>query len=91
MVKTEYLQEMSIRMAGTIAEYFLQHKVSVELVSNGIDCMTGACERVEAGMSMEHGETIDNADGRYRDTADGRADNVCDYFSLLQRRSAFEA
>ena len=59
MVKTEYLQEMSIRMAGTIAEYFLQHKVSVELVSNGIDCMTGACERVEAGMSMEHGETID--------------------------------
>ena len=31
------------------------------------------------------------ADDSYRDTADGRADNVCDYFSLLQRRSAFEA
>ena len=69
MVKTEYLQEMSIRMAGTIAEYFLQHKVSVELVSNGIDCMTGACERVEAGMSMEHGETIDKYLARIKENA----------------------
>ena len=69
MVKTEYLQEMSIRMAGTIAEYFLQHKVSAELVSNGIDCMTGACERVEAGMSMEHGETIDKYLARIKENA----------------------
>ena len=31
--------------------------------------MTGACERVEAGMSMEHGETIDKYLARIKENA----------------------
>lgn len=69
MGKTENLQEMSIRMAGTVAEYFLKNKVSVEILSNGIDQTTGDCERVEAGMSMEHGVTIDKYLARIMENA----------------------
>lgn len=69
MVKTEYLQEMSIRMAGTIADYFLKHKVSVEIASNGIDRLTGTCEQVSAGMSLEHGISIDKYLARITENA----------------------
>lgn len=59
MVRTEYLREMSIRIAGTAAEFFLKRQVPVAIISNGMDVLTHACERVEAGVSPEHMSTID--------------------------------
>lgn len=69
MVKTGYLQEMCIQMAGTIAAYFLEHKVAVEIASNGVDQVTGTCEKLEAGMSKEHGVSIDKYLARIKENA----------------------
>ncbi len=69
MVKTDYMQELCIRMAGTAADVFLHEHISVDLASNGVDVLTGQCECVEAGMSLAHGETIDKYLARISENA----------------------
>lgn len=69
MGKPEYLQELGIRMAGTVADYFLRHKIAVEICSNGLDCVTGTCERVASGMTISHGVTIDKYLARIKGNA----------------------
>lgn len=59
MMRTEYLQEMSIRMAGTVADFFVRHKIPVSISSNGMDVQTKQCEKVDFGCSLSHGQTVD--------------------------------
>ena len=59
MIKPEYLQEMSIELASSVADMLLRLKISTAICSNGEDILSGNCEKLEAGASMEHRLSVD--------------------------------
>lgn len=69
MLKVEYMQETSIRLASSIARYFLDAHIPVMLASNGTDKITGETGAVEAGAALEHMISVDKYLARIRDNA----------------------
>lgn len=59
LVKTAYLQELSIELASSVAQMLLKQKIETAICSNGEDILTGKCEKLEAGASMEHALSVD--------------------------------
>lgn len=59
MIRQEYIRELSIRIAGSVAEYFISHHVPVALETNGRDVVAGNSEKVPFGASDIHMLNID--------------------------------
>ena len=59
MVRSEYITELSIELASSIAAEFLDNGISVGLVSNGLDMNKQPLGELSAGTTMEHMVTID--------------------------------
>lgn len=59
MVSSEYITELSIELASSIAAEFLDNGISVGLASNGLDMNKQLLGELSAGTTMEHMVTID--------------------------------
>ena len=59
MIGSEYLTELSIELASSIAAEFLDSGISVGLISNGLDVNKEPLGKLAAGTTMEHMVTID--------------------------------
>ncbi len=59
MIRPDYLQEMSIELASSVADALLRQKIATAICSNGEDILSGHCEKLEAGASMEHRLSVD--------------------------------
>lgn len=59
MIRSDYITELSIELASSIAMEFLDNRVSVGLVSNGLDNKKQPLGVVESGTAVEHMLTID--------------------------------
>lgn len=69
MFKVSYLQEISIELASSAAEYFLREHIPVIMESNGTDMITGELGMVEAGASLDHMISIDKYLARLKENA----------------------
>lgn len=69
MFKVSYLQEVSIALASSAAEYFLRQHIPVIMESNGTDMITGEPGMVEAGASLNHMISIDKYLARLKENA----------------------
>lgn len=59
MARSEYITELSIELASSIAAEFLDNKISVGLVSNGLDINKEPLGKLSPGTTMEHMVSID--------------------------------
>ena len=59
MIKAEYLDEVSISLASTVCNYFLNKNLNVAVTSNGLDVVTKNTGTVELGSSIKHMMSID--------------------------------
>lgn len=59
IIKTEYLQEIAIELASSMAQYFIAKNVPVGIESNANDIVTGKVNSVKCGSSANHMITID--------------------------------
>ncbi|MBQ9609547.1 MAG: DUF58 domain-containing protein [Lachnospiraceae bacterium] len=59
MIKTGYIDEVSIELASSAAYYFLNHNLPVALRSNGMDLITKNLCEADFGTSSNHMITID--------------------------------
>lgn len=59
MIKGDYITELCIELASSIAMQFLSNRVSVGLVSNGLDEKKQLLGSLSSGTTMEHMVTID--------------------------------
>ena len=59
MIKGDYITELSIELASSIAMQFLSNRVSVGLASNGLDGNKQPLGSLNSGTTMEHMVTID--------------------------------
>ncbi len=59
MIKSDYITELSIELASSIAQLFIEKGVSVALQSNGLDGKNQPLGYVRGGTTREHLITID--------------------------------
>ena len=59
MIKSEFIDEVSISLASTICRYFLDKDLNVAIASNGTDIVTKNVGEVESGSSLKHMLSID--------------------------------
>ena len=59
MIKSEFIDEVSISLASTICRYFLDKDLNVAIASNGTDIVTKNVVEVESGSSLKHMLSID--------------------------------
>lgn len=83
MLKVGHIQEVSIELASSIANYFLKDHIPVMLLSNGIDQITGEVGAVETGAALEHMVSIDKYLARIIDNA-----GLDTFMELLNREIA---
>ncbi len=59
MLRTEYMEELSISVASTVAAGFLEKSIPVKVMSNGKDILTKETGEVDFGAAAEHALTVD--------------------------------
>lgn len=59
MIKAEYMDEVSIRLASSACRFFLMRNLEVSVTSNGTDIITNDIGEVEYGSSLNHMISID--------------------------------
>ena len=59
MIRSDYMTELSIELASSIAMEFLNNRISVGLVSNALDTKKEPLGELSSGTTMEHMLTID--------------------------------
>ncbi len=59
MIKSEYIRELCISLASSLASDFLDNQVSVGLMSNGLDKKMEELGELNGGTTLEHMITID--------------------------------
>lgn len=70
MIKADYMSELCIELASSIAEYYIHKGVSVGLTSNGLDKKKQPLGALSSGTTMEHMITID----KYLASIDGNSE-----------------
>lgn len=83
MIKSEYLQETGIELASTLAAKFLSSRIPVMVESNGVDFITGDCQSVDAGSSLNHMASID----KYLARINGNG-GIEHFFNIIDREIA---
>ncbi|MBQ9232805.1 MAG: DUF58 domain-containing protein [Lachnospiraceae bacterium] len=69
MIKTEYIDEVSISLASTACEFFLKKNLNVSIASNGTDIVTKRTGEISDGSSLKHMLSID----KYLSRMDGKS------------------
>ncbi len=59
MIRSDYITELAIELASSIAMEFLNNRISVGLVSNALDVKKSPLGELSSGTTMEHMLTID--------------------------------
>lgn len=83
MIRSEYLQETGIELVSTLAAYFIKCRIPVMVESNGVDLLTGDCQRVESGLSANHMVSIDKYLARIKENG-----GIERFFDIIDREIA---
>ena len=59
MIRGDYLTELAIELASSIASEFLANRISVGISSNGLDIKNQPLGELDSGTTLEHMVTID--------------------------------
>ena len=82
MIKTEYMDEVCIELASSVAFYFINKNIPVAFATNGTDLITGNTCELDFGTSESHMISID----KYLARIGGHA-GIDDFIELIRRES----